>query len=54
MHGKFWSESLKRRDYFRELNVCKRTILNWILKETAFEVMDKIHLAQDRKSSRLL
>jgi hypothetical protein len=51
MRTKFWLETLKGREHSEELGVD-----GWImyLKETGFEVVDKIHVAQDRDQWQLL
>jgi hypothetical protein len=39
---------LKRRDHLRYIGIDERIILNLILKETRFDGLDWIHVAQNR------
>jgi hypothetical protein len=48
MHKKFWSENLKGRDHSDDLGVDGRIMLECILGEVGWVVVNWIHLAQDR------
>jgi hypothetical protein len=54
MHIGYWWESQKERDHQEDQDVGGWTILKWILRETGWDGMDWIDLAQDRDQCRAL
>jgi hypothetical protein len=51
MHIRYWWESKKKRDQWEDEDVGGWTILKWILRETGWDGVDWIDLAQDRELS---
>jgi hypothetical protein len=49
-----WWESQKKRDHLEDQDVGGWTILNWILRETGWDGVDWIDMAQDRDQWRAL
>jgi hypothetical protein len=54
MHTKFWLENLKGRDYSEEYECRWEDNSRMDLREIRCEVMDWIHLVQDRDQWRAL
>jgi hypothetical protein len=48
MHIKYWVENLKGRQCSEDPGIGGTTLLKWILKETEWEGVGWIHLAQDK------
>jgi hypothetical protein len=48
MYIGYWWESEKERDHWEDQDVGRWTILKWILRETGWDGVDWIDLAQDR------
>jgi hypothetical protein len=53
MHTKFWSENLEGRDPLEDLDT-DRKIMRMHLRETWWEHVNWMHLAQDRDQSQAL
>jgi hypothetical protein len=54
MHIGFWWEGQKERDHWEDQDVDGWIILEWILREMGWGVMDWIDLAQDSDQWRTL
>jgi hypothetical protein len=52
--SKFWLENLKGRDHLEDLHVDGRKIFKSDLRETGWEDVDLIYLAQDRDQWQML
>jgi hypothetical protein len=47
MHIKLYSANLQGRDHVGDPRVDRKILLKWILRETGYQGVDCIHLAQD-------
>jgi hypothetical protein len=54
MHIGFWWERQKERDHYEDLDIGRRIIIRWILREIRWGHMDRIDLAQGRDQWRAL